>query len=70
MVLTVIADQTPPVLVHAQWLGGLHTITVTFSEPVEAASALVITDYEGGLRADLVARYPSAAPLIEALTRG
>jgi len=27
-------------------------------------------DYEGGLRADLVARYPSAAPLIEALTRG
>lgn len=26
-------------------------------------------DYEGGTRADLVARYPSAAPLIVALTR-
>ncbi|MBN2507232.1 MAG: lamin tail domain-containing protein [Verrucomicrobia bacterium] len=49
--LTVIADQTPPTLLGVQWLGDPNSIAVTFSEPLDPASALALAHYtlDGGL---------------------
>lgn len=43
--LTVIADQTPPALLAAYWLGDLQSVAVTFSEPVEPVSAQTLAHY-------------------------
>ena len=44
----VLADQTPPALLGAQWLGDPQSVVVTFSEPVESASALPTANYTLG----------------------
>lgn len=44
-VLTVLADQTPPALLAARWLGDPQSVALSFSEPLDAASAQAPGNY-------------------------